>query len=159
MRNLLARVPQPRAEMVAATVRTIFAQPDPASTHRQQRAVADTLRASHPQAADLLGEAEADVTAYSWFPRQHRTKIWSTTLLERLHREIKRRCDVVGIFPNEQAVICLVGAVLAEQHAEWQFADRRYLGKVPMALINHDDQTETSKEVTAHTQQALPATS
>lgn len=159
MRNLLARVPKAHAEMVAATVRTIFAQPDPASTRCQLRAVADTLRASHPQVADLLEEAEADVCAYASFPRQHWTKIWSTNPLERLHREIKRRCDVVGIFPDDNSVIRLVGAVLAEQHDEWQVTDRRYLSEGSMALIDQADQTENTKEVTAHNQHALPAAS
>jgi putative transposase len=159
MRNLLAKVPKAHAEMVAATVRTIFAQPDEPSTRRQLRAVADTLRGSHPAVADLLEEAEADVCAYSSFPRQHWTKIWSTNPLERLHREIKRRCDVVGIFPDDQSVIRLVGAVLAEQHDEWQVTDRRYLAEGSMALIDQADQTDPAKEVTAHSQHALPAAS
>jgi len=159
MRNLLARVPKAHAEMVAATVRTIFAQPDAPSTRRQLRAVADTLRASHPAVADLLEEAETDVCAYSSFPRAHWTKIWSTNPLERLHREIKRRCDVVGIFPDDGSVIRLVGAVLAEQHDEWQVGDRRYLSEGSMALIDRTDQTDPAKEVTAHTQHALPAAS
>ena len=159
MRNLLARVPRAHAEMVAATVRTIFAQPDQASTRRQLRAVADTLRHSHPPVAELLEEAETDVCAYSSFPRAHWTKIWSTNPLERLHREIKRRCDVVGIFPDDASVIRLVGAVLAEQHDEWAVGDRRYLSEGSMALIDRTDQTENTKEVTAHSNHALPAAS
>jgi putative transposase len=145
--------------MVAATVRTIFAQPDQASTRRQLRAVADTLGASHPVVADLLEQAEADVTAYSSFPRAHWAKIWSTNPLERLHREIKRRCDAVGIFPDGQSVIRLVGAVLAEQLDEWQVTDRRYLAEASMALIDTTDQTEPTKEVTTHSQHALPTAS
>jgi putative transposase len=159
MRNLLAKVPRAHAEMVAATVRTIFAQPDETSTRRQLRAVADTLRVSHPAVVDLLEEAEADLCAYASFPRAHWTKIWSTNPLERLHREIKRRCDVVGIFPDDNSVIRLVGAVLAEQHDEWQVTDRRYLAEGSMALIDQADQTEPVKEVTAHSQHALPAAS
>lgn len=159
MRNLLARVPRTHAEMVAATVRTIFAQPDAASTRTQLHAVAEGLRRSHPQVADLLEEAEADLCAYAAFPRAHWTKIWSTNPLERLHREIKRRCDVVGIFPDDGSVIRLVGAVLSEQHDEWQTTDRRYLAEGSMALIDDTDQTDPTKEVTTHNQQALPAAS
>jgi putative transposase len=159
MRNLQALAPKAHAEMIGATVRTIFAQPDPEATRRQLRAVADTLRQSHPQVANLLDEAEADVCAYATFPRAHWTKIWSTNPLERLHREIKRRCDVVGIFPDDQSVIRLVGAVLAEQHDEWQAGDRRYLSEASMALIDTDDHTEQAKEVTTHISHALPAAS
>ena len=157
MRNLLGRVPKGQAEMVAATVRTIFAQPDPAGARTQLRVVADLLRGKFPAAADLLDEAEADLCAYASFPRAHWRKLWSTNPLERLHREIKRRCNVVGIFPDDASVIRLVGAVLAEQHDEWQVAERRYLSEGSMAAIepvDHDDQT---KEVTASNQHQLPA--
>ena len=159
MRNLLARVPKAHTEMVAATVRTIFAQTDEPSARHQLRAVADTLQASHPTVADLLTDAEADVTAYASFPRAHWTKIWSTNPLERLHREIKRRCDVVGIFPDDTSVIRLVGAVLAEQHDEWQVTDRRYLSEASMALIDTTDHTDPTKEVTTSNQHQLPAAS
>jgi putative transposase len=159
MRTLLARVPKAHAEMVAATVRTIFAQPDEPSTRRQLRAVADTLTVSHPAVADLLQDAEADLCAYATFPRAHWTKIWSTNPLERLHREIKRRCDVVGIFPDDGSIIRLVGAVLAEQHDESQVTDRRYLSEASMALIDTIDQTDPTKEVTTSNQAALPAAS
>jgi transposase-like protein len=159
MRTLLARVPKAHAEMVAATVRTIFAQPDEPSTRRQLRAVCDTLAASHPGVAQLLEDAEADLCAYATFPRAHWTKIWSTNPLERLHREIKRRCDVVGIFPDDTSVTRLVGAVLAEQHDEWQVTDRRYLSEASMALIDTIDHTDLTKEVTTSTKPALPAAS
>jgi putative transposase len=159
MRTLLARVPRGHAEMVAATIRTIFAQPDESSTRHQLRAVADTLTASHPTVAELLTEAETDLCAYATFPRAHWTKIWSTNPLERLHREIKRRCDVVGIFPDDGSIIRLVGAVLTEQHDEWQVTDRRYLSEASMALIDTIDQTEPTKEVTTSTKPALPAAS
>jgi putative transposase len=157
MRNLLARVPRGHTEMVAATIRTIFAQTDEPSARHQLRAVCDTLAGSHPEVADLLTDAETDVTAYASFPRPHWTKIWSTNPLERLHREIKRRCDVVGIFPDDQSVIRLVGAVLSEQHDEWQVTDRRYLSEASMALIGTVDQTNPTKEVTTTNQHALPA--
>ena len=155
MRNLLARVPRGHAEMVAATVRTIFAQPDPQATRDQLRLVADMLRDRHPAVSDLPLDAEADVAAYAAFPQQHWKKIWSTNPLERLMREIKRRCDVVGIFPDDQSILRLVGSVLAEQHDEWQVSDRRYLGEESMALIGTIDQHDTNKEVNQH---QLPAT-
>ena len=157
MRNLLARVPRSHAEMVAATIRTVFAQPDQASTTHQLRMVADALRDQHPAVADLLDEAEADVTAYASFPRRHWRKVWSTNPLERLHREIKRRCDVVGIFPDDTAVIRLVGAVLSDQHDEWQVTDRRYLSEGSMALIDSSDQDDHQKEVNPSNQPQLPA--
>ena len=154
MRNLLARVPKGHAEMVAATVRTIFAQPDPGSTRDQLRLVADMLRERHPAVSDLLLEAEADVTAYAGFPYQHWNKIWSTNPLERLMREIKRRADVVGIFPDDNFILRLVGAVLTEQHDEWQVGGRRYLSEESMALINTISQDHTREEVTS---KQLPA--
>ena len=154
MRNLLARVPRGHAEMVAATVRTIFAQPDPQATRDQLRLVADMLRDRHPAVSDLLLDAEADVTAYAAFPQSHWKKIWSTNPLERLMREIKRRADVVGIFPDDQSIIRLVGSVLAKQHDEWQVSDRRYLSEESMALIANIDQHAIGKEVNQH---QLPA--
>jgi putative transposase len=154
MRNLLARVPKGHSEMVAATVRTVFAQPDPASTRDQLRLVADSFRERHPAVSDLLLEAEADVTAYAGFPQAHWKKIWSTNPLERLMREIKRRADVVGIFPDDASILRLVGSVLAEQHDEWQVTERRYLGEESMALIHTMRQDQTDKEVNQH---QLPA--
>lgn len=159
IRTLLSRVRKGHAEMVAATIRTIFVQPDQTSTHHQLQAVVDTLSPSHPDIADLLQDAETDLCAYAAFPRAHWTKIWSTNPLERLHREIKRRCDVVGIFPDDQSIIRLAGAVLAEQHDEWQITDRRYLSEASMALIDTINQTDPTKEVTATNQAALPAAS
>jgi putative transposase len=147
MRNLLARVPKGHSEMVAATVRTVFAQPDPASTRDQLRLVADMLRERHAAVSDLLLEAEADVTAYASFPQAHWKRIWSTNPLERLMREIKRRADVVGIFPDDNSILRLVGSVLAEQHDEWQVTHRRYLGEESMALIHTMSQDQLDKEV------------
>ena len=147
MRNLLARVPKGHAEMVAATVRTIFAQPDPDSTRTQLRLVADSFADRYPAVTDLLIEAEADVTAYAAFPIPQWKKVWSTNPLERLMREIKRRADVVGIFPDDASILRLVGAVLSEQHDEWQVSDRRYLSEESMALIWAINQDDASKEV------------
>lgn len=108
-------------------MRTIFAQPDATSTWRQLRFVVGELRKRFPEAAALLEDAAPDLLAFTHFPRDHWRQIWSTNPQERLNRELRRRTDVVGIFPNRAAIIRLVGAVLAEQHDEWQVA-RRYMG-------------------------------
>jgi putative transposase len=99
-------------------------------------------------------DAEADVTASAGFPQAHWKKIWSTNPLERLMREIKRRADVAGIFPDDASIIRLVGSVLAEQHDEWQVSDLRYLGEESMALIEAMHQHDTGKEANQH---QLPA--
>ncbi len=153
MRNLLAHVPKNHKEMIAATVRTIFAQPDPEATRDQLRHVAGMLEVRYPKAAVLLAEAEHDVTAYANFPRGHWRKLASTNPLERVHKEIKRRSNVVGIFPDDASVIRLVGAVLAEQHDDWQTTDRRYLSEQSMAQIGHPQ----PKEVTTTQTPQLPA--
>ena len=137
VRNALALVPKSAAQMVAATIRTVFAQPDAASAREQWRRVADGFRARHPRLAELLDEAEPDVLAYLAFPPAHWRQIWSNNPLERVNREVKRRTDVVGIFPNADAVVRLVGAVLAEQHDEWQVA-RRYLGAESLAKLTEE---------------------
>jgi putative transposase len=134
VRNALALVPKGAQAMVAATIRTVFAQPDAASAREQWRRVADGFRPRWPRLADLMDEAEADVLAYLAFPPEHWRQIWSTNPLERLNKEVKRRSDVVGIFPNEPAVIRLVGAILSEQHDEWQ-AGRRYFSVESLAKL------------------------
>jgi putative transposase len=135
MRNLLATVPKGQAEMVAALIRTIFAQTNADKTRAQLRQVATSLEHNFPKAAELLLAAEHDVTAYAVFPRSHWRKIWSTNPLERVNKEIKRRTNVVGVFPNDDAVLRLVGAVLSEVHDDWQVADRRYLSEGSMAAL------------------------
>ena len=134
VRNALALVPKSATQMVAATIRTVFAQPDPTTAREQWRRVADGFRARHPRLADLLDDAEPDVLAYLAFPTEHWRQIWSNNPIERLNREVKRRTDVVGIFPNDDAVVRLVGAILAEQHDEWQVA-RRYLSAESLAKL------------------------
>jgi len=126
MRYLLALVPKPATEMVAASVRTVFAQPDASSAREQWGTVADRSRTSAPRVADLMDDAETDVRAYLTFPRDHWRLIWSNNPLERRKKEVKRRTDVGGIFHNPAAVIRLVGAVLNEQHDEWQVAGRYF---------------------------------
>jgi putative transposase len=136
VRNALALVPKGAQQLVAATIRTVFAQPDAASAREQWRRVADNFRDRFPRLADLMDEAEADVLAYLAFPPTHWRQIWSNNPLERLNKEVKRRSDVVGIFPNEGAVIRLVGATLAEQHDEWQVS-RCYFSAESLAALTH----------------------
>lgn len=131
MRNVLSRVPRAAQGRVAAFIRTIFAQPDKESAHRQLGFVADGLRPAYQRAAELLEEAEEDLLAHMHFPAQHWRKLHSTNPLERINREIKRRTNVVGIFPNQAAVIRLVGALLMEQQDGWM-AGKRYFSSESM---------------------------
>jgi putative transposase len=126
MRNALAHAPKGQRQMVAALIRTVFAQDTEVDARRQWRAVADQLRAKFPKLAALMDDAETDVLAFMTFPKAHRLQIHSTNPLERLNAEVKRRTDVVGIFPNEAAITRLVGALLLEQNDEWQL-QRRYM--------------------------------
>jgi putative transposase len=141
MRNALAKVSKGHAEMVAATIRTIFAQPGQKEVRAQVDKVADMLTEQFPAVAQLLLNAKPDLTAFSDFPRAHWQKIWSTNPLERLNREVKRRTDVVGIFPNSAALLRLSACVLIEAHDEWQDSDRRYLSEESMALLNPPEPT------------------
>jgi transposase-like protein len=135
MRNLLATVPQAMREPIAAIVRTIFAQPDHASALTQLHKVSDGLRARFPQAAALLEEAAEDILAHKHVPEEHRRQLHGTNPLERLNKEIKRRSNVVGIFPNVRAAIRLVGATLLEQDDEWAVAERRYFSAESMKRL------------------------
>jgi len=134
MRNALAYVPKGQHSMVAAALRQTFLQPDQATASTTWRQLADQLRPRWPKLAMLMDESEHDVLAYLAFPAQHRTKLHSTNPLERLNKEVKRRADVVGIFPNEAGIIRLVGAVLMEQHDEWQL-QHRYMQLEAMAEL------------------------
>jgi putative transposase len=134
LRNALALVPKHAQDPVATTIRTVFAQPDAATAREQWRKVAATFRDRFPRLAQLMDAAEADVLAYLACPREHWRQIWSTNPLERLNKEVKRRTDVVGIFPNDTAVVRLVGAVLAEQHDEWQVG-RRYFSAASLTKV------------------------
>jgi putative transposase len=124
MRNALAHVPKGQHTMVAAAIRQAFLQPDHASAEQIWRQVADQMRSRWPKLAALMDEAEPDVLAYMTFPAQHRAKLHSTNPLERLNKEVKRRADVVGIFPNEDSISRLIGAVLMEANDEWQLQHR-----------------------------------
>ena len=123
--------------MVAATIRTVFFQPDAESARTTWRRVADGFRPRWPRLAQLLDAAEDEVLTYLAFPQEHWRQVWSNNPQERLNKEVKRRTDVVGIFPNPAAVVRLVGAVLAEQHDEWQVA-RRYFSAESLAKLRKE---------------------
>jgi putative transposase len=135
MRNVLAKVPKASAEMVAAAIRTVFAQPDTAHVRSQLDEVARMLHAQFPVVAAMLRDASEELLAFTGFPTAHWRKIWSTNPLERINGEIKRRTNVVGIFPNDASILRLVTAVLVETHDEWAVAERRYLSEQSMAEI------------------------
>ena len=139
MRNALSLVPKVAQQMVGATIRTVFAQPDAESAHEQWRRVADGFRPRFPKLAELMDGAEEDVLAYAAFPSEHWQKVWSNNPLERLNKEVKRRTNVVGIFPNEAAVVRLVGAVLSEQHDEWQVG-KRYFSAGSLAKLKRKEE-------------------
>lgn len=137
-RNLLARVPRVQQSRLAALLREAFTAPNGEKAHAAWRSVADAARDSHPKLAEAMDEAEDDVLAYMGFPAAHRAKLHSTNGLERLNKEVKRRADVVGIFPNEASIIRLVGAVLMEANDEWQL-QHRYLSIEALAEISASD--------------------
>jgi putative transposase len=124
MRNALAYVARGQHSMVAAAIRTVFAQDTAPAAHQQWRHVADQLRSRWPKLAHLMDEAEDEVLAFMQFPRPHWPKLHSTNPLERLNKEVKRRSAVIGIFPNEASILRLVGAILLEQNDEWQLQHR-----------------------------------
>ena len=142
MRNVLARVPRGNAEMVAAAIRTVFAQPDAEHVHSQLDVIAGMLGRQFPQVEQMLRHAADELLAFTDFPVSHWKKIWSTNPLERLNKEIKRRTDVVGVFPNPEALLRLAGAVLDEAHDEWQVSDRRYLSEGSMTQLLRLDPTK-----------------
>ena len=135
LRNLLATVPKSAQAMVAAMVRTIFVHPDKPAALMQLNKVAETLQSRFPQAATALRDMADDLLAFMSFPAEHWRQIYSTNPLERLNREIGRRTDVVGIFPNRPAALRLAGAVLMEQHDEWSAAPRRYFSQESMTKV------------------------
>jgi len=134
MRSALAHVPKGQQSVVAAALRQAFLQADEASAHQVWRQVADQLRPRWPKLSALMDGSEHEVLAYMAFPAQHRTKLHSTNPLERLNKEVKRRADVVGIFPCEASITRLIGAVLLEQNDEWQL-QHRYMQVEAMAEL------------------------
>ncbi len=138
MRNVLAYAGKQGRRVVAAFIGTAFVQDDADAARTQWRQVADQLRPKVPKLATLMDDAEADVLAFMSFPKDHRPKIHSTNPLERLNGEIKRRTEVVGIFPNEAAIIRLVGAILLEQNDEWAVQRARYMTLETIAPLSDD---------------------
>jgi len=138
MRNLLAHAGKHGRRVVSAFIATAFAQDDADAARVQWRQVADQLRPKVRKLAELMDEAEADVLAYMSFPAAHRTKLHSTNPIERLNGEIKRRSDVVGIFPNDEAITRLVGAILLEQNDEWAVQRARYMTLETIAPLSDD---------------------
>ena len=132
---MLDAVSKTNAEMVAAAIRTIFAQPDAAHVSEQFEVIATMLSRSHPKVGRMLSDAREDLLAFTAFPAAHPKLIWSTKPLEWLNKEVKRRTDVVGVFPNPAALLRLAGAVLVEAHDEWAATDRRYLSERSMAQL------------------------
>ncbi len=151
-RNLLATVPRASTEMVAAAFRTVFAQLTPAEVDQRYDEVTDQLEARFPKAAAPMRAVKQDALAFTPFPFDHWRKVWSNNPLERLNKEIKRRTNVVGIFPSDLSALRLIGAVLADQHDEW-IITRRYLSEASMAALTTTRQTELvqSSELTPAT--------
>jgi putative transposase len=153
LRNLLTKVPKSAQPWVATMVRTIFDQPDAASVRQQYGRVVEAIEARFPDAATHLDQAREDLLAFTGFPHEIWRQIWSNNPQERLNKEIRRRTDVVGIFPNRAAIIRLVGAVLAEQTDEWT-EQRRYMGielltKARLTLLDNNAPADTTDPVTA----------
>ena len=140
MRNALAHVPRKQHSMVAAVIRTAFVQENQQEARQQWRETADKLRERFAKVAELMDSAEDDVLAFMSFPKEHWPQLASTNSLERLNKEIKRRSRVVGIFPNNAAIMRLVGTLLAEQTDEWQVT-RRYMSQETLArVLSKEDQ-------------------
>ena len=137
-------MPRASQDLVASAFRSIFALTDPDEVSKRWDEVVDTLEERFPKAAASMRDARTDVLAFASFPTEHWRKIWSNNPLERLNKEIKRRTNVVGIFPNDPAALRLIGAVLADQHDEWTIA-RHYLSDASMALLD-----KTCHTVEAH---------
>ncbi|OXL39449.1 IS256 family transposase, partial [Enterobacter mori] len=141
MRNVLGRVSRASQSVVRAALQQVFVQTEEKSAHATWREVAAQLEKTFPAVTEMMDEAEEDVLAYFGFPKAHRVKIHSTNTLERLNKEVKRRADVVGIFPNEDSIIRLLGAVLTEQNEEW-LLQNRYLPQHSMAETDQLAETE-----------------
>jgi putative transposase len=139
MRNLLAVARHQHRAVIAALIRTIFAQPDAERARAQLRDVVDQLERIAPEVAQRLQAMEADLLAYTAFPPGHWSKIWSNNPIERLNRELKRRTDVVQIFPNTESVIRLVGALLVEANDEMIASDRRYIAAASVAAVLEEE--------------------
>jgi len=159
MRNVLSKVTKGNTDMVAAAIRTVFAQPTGPLVRQQVETVAVMLAPTLPAVADMLRGAREEITAFADFPEAHWRKIWSTNPIERLNKEVKRRTDVVGIFPNPAALHRLSACVLIEAHDEWQVSDRRYLSEASMAQLTPPAPTPLPAiDTTEPTQEVSPTT-
>ena len=145
-RNITSRLGSARSKPVNALVSTIFAQTSREAVAAQYKHVIDALRDPFPEIARMLIDAEPDLTAFAAFPREHWTKIWSNNPIERLNREIKRRADVVQVFPDSESVTRLIGSVLLEQHEEWQYGERRYLSQTSLRHLTDMLHTDNSTD-------------
>ena len=143
MRNALVHSGKGQRQMILALINTVFAQETAEAAHEQWRIVADQLREKFPKLAALMDDGEDDVLAYMDFPKAHRKQIASTNPLERLNAEIKRRTDIVGIFPNDAAIVRLVGALLLEQNDEWQL-QRRYMQLEGLSAVSDNQPAKLS---------------
>jgi len=149
MRNVLLNVPKTTGPMVVSIIRTIFAQPGTEHVFAQFHELVRVLTRSHPRITDMLEQAKDDILALCGSPQQHWQQIWSTNPLERVNKEIKRRTDIVGTFPNPATLPRLAGHVLIEQHDEWDGANRRYSSEHPMKLLNATKKEATIPELAA----------
>lgn len=138
MRNVLAHAGKSGRRVASAFIATAFAQESAEAASSQWRAVADQIRPKVPKLAAIMDDAETDVLAYMTFPREHRVQLHSTNPIERVNSEIKRRTEVVGIFPNEDAITRLVGAILLEQNDEWAVQRSRYMTLETISQISDD---------------------
>jgi len=153
-RNVTQKLGSARSKPVNALISTIFAQTTPEAVIAQYHQVTDSLRGSFPEITAMLEAAEPDLTGFAPLPREHWQKVWSNNPIERLNREIKRRADVVQIFPDRGSVTRLIGAILLEQHEEWHYGERRYLSETSMrrlidTLHEHTDTTPNPLPITA----------
>jgi transposase-like protein len=154
--NLMSITPKASWPWVRTLLHSVYDQPDAESVHAQYDRVLDALASKFPAVAAHLDDARADVLAFTTFPKELWRQIWSNNPQERLNREIRRRTDVVGIFPDRASIIRLVGAVLAEQHDEW-IEGRRYLGLDVLARSRTAVRTDRNEETTTMTTAALTA--
>jgi transposase-like protein len=159
MRNVLSVVPKASQEMVASIIRTVFAQPDPEHVAAQFEEVTRMLTRSHPKVATMLEESRDELLPFASFPRRHWRQIWSTNPLARVNKEIKRRTDVVGVFPNPAALLRLAGAVLVEHSpsaradgapSEWEAGDRRYFSSSLHARTEEHDHSSPDRGGDTH---------
>ncbi|WP_315214610.1 IS256 family transposase [Actinomyces dentalis] len=145
-RSITSRLGSARSKPVNALVSTIFAQTSREAVMAQYKHVVDSLKDPFPEIAQMLIDAQPDLTAFAAFPREHWTKIWSNNPIERLNREIKRRADVVQVFPDSESVTRLIGSVLLEQHEEWQYGERRYLSQTSLRHLTDMLQADNSTD-------------